>query len=334
MAIVSSALPIGKNLTACNARLKGIEKALSKLEGSLQNIDSPTKNDNETGRAYNMDNETNPGICSLTKQIAKSTEVATKIKAYNVECNEMMSYASSNLDHPYAPIIIKRTQLTALHSKKITLGIKKSASKGIRDILMNAETGTGSAGTMILAAPIMAIMMAFSALCSLITIILKGIEKILSLMPKILSVGAQSMCFFMTPKSLKKTDMTVINANSSITDKLPEAVKKTILDIQNKQQKLNIPIKVASISAGAAAGIASIKNGGKLNIPKGVCKSMEYVTAYNIISSIDNLIALLPFAEPMPKYERLSITNPGFLVWLITGFVPAGHKSFGIPFMP
>ena len=333
MSIIQSGLSVESNLSACNIKIGDIEKLITGLEAQAQGI-TVQKSNNETGRATDMGSETDCGICGIAKAIKRSSEIVGKISDINNDSNEIMSYAAEHADHPYAPIIMKRMQLAALRSKKTTLQIKKTTAKGVRDILLEAETGTGSAGTMVIAAPIMVILMAFKALCSLITLVLKAIEKILNLLPKILSVAAQSMCFFLTPRSMKKTDMKVINANQSITDKLPESVKKTILEIQNKQNKLNIPIKVATISAGAAAGLTSIKKNGKLDIPPSVCKTMEYVSAYNVMSSIESLIALLPFAEPLPKYEKLSITNPGFLVWLLTGFVPAGHKSFGIPGMP
>jgi hypothetical protein len=46
------------------------------------------------------------------------------------------------------------------------------------------------------------------------------------------------------------------------------------------------------------------------------------------------LLQALTDAEAVPRYEKLSITNVRFLVFLVTGFEPAGKNTFGIPGFP
>ena len=135
----------------------------------------------------------------------------------------------------------------------------------------------------------------------------------------------------MTPKSLKKTEMNVVNINQSITDRLGAPLKKAVMEILQAVKKANVPVKVAAIAAGAAAGEMSIAQGKELTIP---CKSLELVNPEKLSNMLNKLLAFILSADPLPKYENLSIKNPGFLLWLMTGFLPAGKLSFGIPGMP
>ena len=48
-----------------------------------------------------------------------------------------------------------------------------------------------------------------------------------------------------------------------------------------------------------------------------------------ILKSIESIVSSIPVPQALPKFEKLSLTNLGFLAWLITGFEPAGLKSFG-----
>ena len=138
----------------------------------------------------------------------------------------------------------------------------------------------------------------------------------------------------MTPKSLKKTEMNVVNINQSITDRLGAPLKKAVMEILQAVKKANVPVKVAAIAAGAAAGAMSIAQGKELTIPNSICKSLELVNHEKLSNMLNKLLAFILSADPLPKYENLSIKNPGFLLWLMTGFLPAGKLSFGIPGMP
>lgn len=136
--------------------------------------------------------------------------------------------------------------------------------------------------------------------------------------------------FLHDPEEYEKTDMTIANQNSSISDRVPQSMKLAIEKIEDGMAVANTAVKTATIASGAALGVASLADG-KFEIPQSVCKTMEIMTAASMMASIDKLLLLIPTAYPLPKYEELSLTNVGFLVWLVTGFIPAGAKSFGLP---
>ena len=67
---------------------------------------------------------------------------------------------------------------------------------------------------------------------------------------------------------------------------------------------------------------------GKVNL-----KKIDNKEIRNIIKSAFIGI-LLNLSEPLPKYEKLMITNIRFLLWLTLVFEPGMKQSFGIPGMP
>ena len=45
-------------------------------------------------------------------------------------------------------------------------------------------------------------------------------------------------------------------------------------------------------------------------------------------------LSLLIINDPFPAYEKLSLSNIGFSIFLFSKFVPGGARSFGLPGFP
>lgn len=323
-----------ESMILCDIRVSRIEQEVASVEADMQQTQISTSSDRELGPANNPKNDTDPSTSATTEKIKRSKASIIKLEGYTNELNEMMQGCINFSQYIVVQIVMKHIQVCTLSIKRVILKIKRDIALSTKEILVKAAGGTGSGNCAEISIPVSTTLTEYKAISILISGVVKSLEMVLKFLPSIMSVEPHKMCFFMTPKSFKKTDMKVINSNGSICDKLPESVKTAIVTLENVHKVANISIKVASIAAGGAAMVASAKKKGPIEIPDNMCKAMECVNVYNMITSISNTLALLPFADPMPKYEKLSITNIGFLTWLITGFVPAGHKSFGIMGMP
>lgn len=290
----------------------------------------PQKSDKEEGLAEMPEQDQKTCLCDQVKKIQRYTKAVDILNTTVQEIQEVTNYCVELIDAPVSKFLLKEMQIGLLQIKRTILSISVEASRGSKKILVEVTTGTGNVTTMVIAQPILILIQALQILAQAITLALQAIEMVLNLIPQILSVNPHGMCFFMTPKSMKKTDMTIANQNTSISDRVPQAVKLAIEKIEDGMAVANTAIKISTISAGAGLGLAALADE-KFEIPQWVCKTMEIMTAASVMTSIDKLLLLIPNAYPLPKYEELSLTNVGFLVWLLTGFLPAGLKSFGLP---
>lgn len=206
----------------------------------------------------------------------------------------------------------------------------------MRSLLIGLDNKCGSGITAALNAAIVAIMAAFKILAIAVYAVMMAVKLILDMMPPMISVGAESMCFFLTPKSvtlgLTKLEMTCTNPNKSICNRLPTVIKQSISAIEEAINIANNAIRIAMIATGAALGLACAFT--QFNIPDTLCKVLKVINPQTIIKAIDLLLSLLPIPDPLPKYEKLLPINLGYLAWLIIGFCPAGKKAFGFPGFP
>lgn len=284
---------------------------------------------------YSADNETTiqktkefSGICDILDAINRYKKIVEIVKSIPEVLNEIATYCVNHIEYAASEIILKRVEIISLKTKKITLIAKKKAAELTKKVLQLCATGDGNA---LSAALIMPIILLYKAISILAAGILLAIQTILSLLPPIIAVNAEGMAFFMTPKSLKLTQMTIVNANQSVLYRLPKQVMSTLYGILKSIDKLNIPIKIAAVAAGAALGAAAVRDDKTFDT---ICPKLSKLNSKSLYKLIDVITRLLPLAQPLPKFENLSILNLGFLVWLMTGFVPAGRMSFGIPGQP
>lgn len=273
-------------------------------------------------------------ICRLVNKILYLEKLVSAFTKTISKITEIYDWLVEHIVYDACGYLIKKIEIVLLRIKCIILNIKIYISKATRDLLVNCISGKGAVITAVLFAPLQALMAAFQLVANVIGYALMGINFVLGLIPKLIRVSAEGMSFFMTPKSMKTTEMTVVNVNQSINDKLGPAVKTAVATTMQSVKRADVPIKIASIAAGAAAGVALAKSDKELEIPESCAAALSVLNSSDIATAINLLIAYIPVADPLPKYENLVIYNPGFMVWLLTGFLPAARMSFGIPGMP
>ena len=279
----------------------------------------------ENNTSINENPDSNFAYCKIVNKIQDLEKILKFIEKPIKVFNEIIQYCVKYIQFSIAQIIAKYTQMLVLFVKRITVYIKRKVAEFLKKMLEACTRGLGSATMVIFIQPIILLFQGISILANGILI---GTTAVLSALPSLIAVDAEGMCFFMTPKSLQTTKMNVINTNQSIVYRLPEALMQQLQNLLKQFDKLNIPIKISAVAAGAALGALSVRDGKDLNIG---CNALKLLDPMTILKAIETLVSLLPLAQPLPKYEKLSFTNIGFLVWLITGFEPAGFQSFGFP---
>lgn len=272
--------------------------------------------------------ETNRCIANSIKKINSYRKFLQLLGEIPADLNDIAAYYIRYITKSASQYILKKTQIISLSIKKAVALIKKKIAELTKEMLQFCMSGTGSAAMSALISPVI---MLFRGISILANGILIGINAVLSVLPPIVAVNAEGMSFFMTPRSLKTTAMKVLNINNSIVYKIPPEIQDKINQVLQTVNKLNIPIKMSAVTAGAALGAAAVKENGNFNIG---CKDLSKLNPRELLRTIETIISAIPLAEPLPKFENLSITNLGFLIWLMTGFCPAGRLSFGIPGQP
>ena len=321
--IIDKKYSLEENLINCKIFLIKEEKILKAAFALSNGTTLKYSINNESNTSCNVNIEADPKYCKIVEKVQDQKKILTFLEKTIKTFNEIISYCVDYIKFDAVQIIIKQTQALVLFVKKITLSIKRKVAELLKAMLQGCVGGKGSPDMAIFIQPIILL---FQGISTLTNGILMGITTALSTLPSLISVAAEGMSFFMTPKSIKTTEMTVANANQSIVYHLPSSVMNKAQEAIKQVDKLNIPIKVASVAAGAALGAASAKAGEKLNIG---CKSLNLLDPLMILKSIESIVSSIPVPQALPKFEKLSLTNLGFLAWLITGFEPAGLKSFG-----
>ena len=269
-------------------------------------------------------------VGDFVEKIQRYTSVVTTLTKHVGELTELMKYCVDHIEYYTAKYLIKQIQLLGLKIKAIVVSVKIKIAKALRNILTGILAGKASAAT---SALIATIMLKAQIIGQVVGVALGAIDTLLSLLPPMITVKPHAMAFFPTAKSLSKVDLVPINTNKSICDRLPQSVKTAISEAIKVTQAINVPIKLAIVAACAASGAASAAGKGHDFSIIG-CKSLNLIDYKKIIKVIEFLVALIPIPQALPKYEKISIINLGYLAWLLTTFELAGKRSFGMPGMP
>lgn len=268
---------------------------------------------------------TEADICSLIERITKLKKLIEIFVSIPEIFKEIVEYCVNNIEYFLSQIILKYIEIIVLYIKKVISFIKRTVAEWTKMILQWASAGKGSA---VVTALIMPVILLYKGISILATGILLGIQAILKVLPSIIAIPAEGMSFFMTPKSMQTTGTNVINSSQSIVYWLPPAIMDKINEIVKSIDKINIPLKVSGIAAGALLMSSIIATASELKVD---CPDMSKLNPETILKLIDEILKLLAIPQPLPKYENLSLLNLGFLAWLLTGFCPAGQASFGLP---
>ena len=296
------------------------------------------KNANTKEETTNTNREEDKAIkmCKMIAKIKSLQKIVDSLKGLTVVLTDSMKYIVEYNINAAVEYIMKKIQILALKIKRLLVELSIKIAKMMRSLLIGLDNKCGSGITATINSTIVAIMTVFKALAIAVNAVMMAVKFILDMMPPMISVGAETMCFFLTPKSamlgLTKVEMTCANPNKSICNRLPTVIKQSISAIEEEINIANNAIRIAMIATGAAYGLACAFT--QFNIPDTLCKVLKVINPQTIIKAIDLLLSLLPIPDPLPKYEKLLPINLGYLAWLIIGFCPAGKKAFGFPGYP
>lgn len=287
---------------------------LSKAAGAASNM-AKTKAENKAkDKAEEKSNKNKEGKTDDNKE--GSSDQEPKIDA------DYLKYFATQ-------IIMKMFQILKYYMESIKLGLQikiaNFTKRGLNCLLKNKGSAADPNNAIMTDGMVNTIVT--------VNIIIAIIDAIVTMLNNvnILNVNGAGMAFFPTPKSIMKVDINIENSRQSTTNNIPEAIDKQITKIENKIKESNGEIKKAKIISMGAAGAATATSG---NFDPGSFGQLQKIDPAMIRTAINMLLQSLTDADALPPYEKLSIINPRFLVFLLTGFEPAGKKTFGIPGFP
>jgi hypothetical protein len=266
----------------------------------------------------------------MTSLIAKITKIlefirkVTDISRYIASIQNYLMYEIEN--NPYYREYKCRILVLQLEIKKLMIKMKKWLSK-VKIKLMELFVDGKCCDA--LEAIYGAYIITVKVLAEVVLQILEVFKMILKFIPPFLTVGPEGMSFFITPKTMIETaTMPIMNFNKSIGDWLNDAINQAISELLNTPTMTNIARKQAFAAAAVAQAQANMSVSMGMAVPMPQLPDVEGM----IYKAIDILISLLPFPQPLPKYEKLNMfTNLGFSIWLVTGWCRAGNVAFGLP---
>ena len=324
------------NIQRINFVLELAEAQFNMYSGYIAGVLPKNANTKEETTNTNREEDKAIKMCKMIAKIKSLQKIVDSLKGLTVVLTDSMKYIVEYNINAAVEYIMKKIQILALKIKRLLVELSIKIAKMMRSLLIGLDNKCGSGITATVNSAIGAIMTVFKALAIAVNAVMMAVKFILDMMPPMISVGAETMCFFLTPKSamlgLSKVEMTCANPNKSICNRLPTAIKQSISAIEEEINIANNAIRIAMIATGAASGLACAFT--QFNIPDTLCKVLKVINPQNIIKAIDLLLSLLPIPDPLPKYEKLLPINLGYLAWLIIGFCPAGKKAFGFPGYP
>ena len=324
------------NIQRINFVLELAEAQFNMYSGYIAGVLPKNANTKEETANTNREEDKAVKMCKMIAKIKSLQKIVDSLKGLTVVLTDSMKYIVEYNINAAVEYIMKKIQILALKIKRLLVELSIKIAKMMRSLLIGLDNKCGSGITATINSAIVAIMAVFKALAIAVNAVMMAVKFILDMMPPMISVGAETMCFFLTPKSamlgLTKVEMTCANPNKSICNRLPTVIKQSISAIEEEINIANNAIRIAMIATGAAYGLACAFT--QFNIPDTLCKVLKVINPQTIIKAIDLLLSLLPIPDPLPKYEKLLPINLGYLAWLIIGFCPAGKKAFGFPGYP
>lgn len=308
-----------------DSQIDEIEKTIAELEGK----DLDICNAADLISQLNSVKDALSSVSSLmTGKITSALTNFANLAAGGVGIDEL-KIASGVEDYMATGIILKKFQILKYKIEKINLCVERIALKVTGSVLKWTCDGKGS----LLTVPIQGVLIALAEVAQVVNVIITALGVLLSLIDSItvINVKSASTALFLTPKSMMKQDISIINANQSTTNNIPEPIDKLITATEESIKKANGEVKKTKIAACASAALSSASNG---NVEFQSVGDFEKFDPQKIRNLVKAIMLTLVDADAVPRYEKLSITNPRFMFYLITGFEPKAHASFGIPGFP
>lgn len=260
--------------------------------------------------------------------------------------NEGVDYATNWLVNKMSDLTVNNIWFKKMVKllKKIILYIKKSIKQGELFIYKTTKKVLNFAAnnkvTDALVGSYTAVFNFIEKISMYIDIALKTIEGLLNTLVGF-NLEGETMGFFITPKTIMAgftvpnpyTTMSPKNIDKTIKTNIPDEVIEGVKDKHNAEKLEKETNNNNKILAKIKENIEKTINGDDTNIPDIEIEQPEEDLS-SLITAISVVVATIFQPEPLPKYERLSITNIGYMAWLLTSFEPTMKKCFGLPTFP
>lgn len=304
-------------------KMQEVLMILDKVQNAMINVQNVM-----TSSITNFLSDTSQDVTNLNEGI-DAAKTAVKNKLSKDSSTAQLSVDSKYTKYLATQIILKNFQILKYRIEMIKTGVQITIATLTKSVISGLLCGKGSAKD-----PINATMSStMTSAAAAANIILSVIDSIVTMINSvnIMNVNGAGMAFFPTPKSITKVDISISNSNQSTTNNIPDPVNQMISKSENQIRESNGKIKQAKILSMGAAGASSASSG---NFDAGSFGSLPKFDPSIIRNAVTILMQMLVDADAVPRYEKLSISNIRFLVFLVTGFEPAGKKTFGIPGFP
>lgn len=323
---VENAIP--KKIDLCT--IQEVLAILDKVQSAMMDVQNVMTSAVTNALSGTMQDTTTPADEGVDAVKNDTTDAINK-KKKNAEDS---SAAQLTVDTKYTKylatqIILKKFQIIKYRIELIKTGIQITVAKLTKGVLTGILGGKGSAGDPInttMATTMATAGVTVSTIMSVIDAIVTSINNI-----TIMNVNGAGMAFFPTPKSIMKVDINITNSKQSTTNNIPEAIDQLITETENKVRESNGAIKKSKVLAMGAAGAASAPSG---KFDPGSFGNLPKFDPSIIRTAVMMLFQMIVDADAVPRYEKLSVSNTRFLVFLVTGFEPAGKNTFGMPGFP
>lgn len=323
-----------EDLNTISEKLEQINESVDTGSAESANILNEVTLELESAKAKEVPSK----LAKITAVIQRINEKVSSLEEYSAYLNELPAKVeglvrekvSDSAEQPkIANKIKQKLHLLSLKIKKTVLNIKLGLTKLKRGMLLLAAEGKIAP---FLQTMFMAVITAIQLIFKVIGVIINVLNNIIKMIPMLFNMDAEGMAFFMTPKSFSTTKMNIMNLNQSAQRILPKAVITSIDTLMNAPLFTMGANKKAAVAASIAQSAANaFDEDSNFTV---INADISYTVRESILSAINTLLAVLPLVEPLPKYERLPMwKNLGYFLWLLTGWCPAGKKSFGIPGM-
>ena len=304
-------------------KMQEVLMILDKVQNAMINVQNVM-----TSSITNVLSDTSQDVTNLNEGI-DAAKTAVKNKLSKDSSTAQLSVDSKYTKYLATQIILKNFQILKYRIEMIKTGVQITIATLTKSVISGLLCGKGSAKD-----PINATMSStMTSAAATANTILSVIDSIVTMINSvnIMNVNGAGMAFFPTPKSITKVDISISNSNQSTTNNIPDSVNQMISKSENQIRESNGKIKQAKILSMGAAGASSASSG---NFDAGSFGSLPKFDPSIIRNAVTILMQMLVDADAVPRYEKLSISNIRFLVFLVTGFEPAGKRTFGIPGFP
>lgn len=304
-------------------KIQEVLMILDKVQNAMINVQNVM-----TSSITNVLSDTSQDVTNLNEGV-DATKTDVKNKLSKDSSTAQLSVDSKYTKYLATQIILKNFQILKYRIEMIKTGVQITIATLTKSVISGLLCGKGSAKDPINATMSSTMTSAAAAANTILSVIDSIVTMINSV--NIMNVNGAGMAFFPTPKSITKVDISISNSNQSTTNNIPDSVNQMISKSENQIRESNGKIKQAKILSMGAAGASSASSG---NFDAGSFGNLPKFDPSIIRNAVTILMQMLVDADAVPRYEKLSISNIRFLVFLVTGFEPAGKRTFGIPGFP